>query len=81
MPPELRFDIFSGANDKDAMWIESVEGFPKARERMEQIAAQAPGKYFVFSSHSRAVLLKIDTSRDFPSQSKVARKKASAQSA
>ena len=62
---EPRFDIFSGALDKDAMWIEAVPGLAKARERMEEIARQVPGRYFVFSTHSRTLLATIDTTKNF----------------
>jgi hypothetical protein len=65
MLQESRFDIFSGAPDKDAMWIEAVPGLTKARERMEQIAQEIPGRYFVFSTHSRGLLASIDTTKNF----------------
>ena len=58
---EPRFDIFSGQIDKNALWIETVEGLSNARERMEQIAAEKPGQYFIFSSLSHAVLAQIET--------------------
>jgi len=51
-----KFDIFSGRQDKDAVWIEAVEGLAQARGRLEQIAAEKPGRYFLFSSTSHAVL-------------------------
>lgn len=47
------------------MWIEAVPGLARARERMEELAAQAPGKYFVFSMLSHGVLASIDTSMNF----------------
>ena len=65
MFPEARFDIFSGSPDKDAMWIEAVSGLAKARERMEELAQQVPGRYFVFATHSRSLLAKIDTTKNF----------------
>jgi hypothetical protein len=34
--------------EKDALWLEAVQGFAPARERMEQIALEKPGKYFLF---------------------------------
>jgi hypothetical protein len=45
---EPTFDIFSGTSDKDAYWLEFVEGLSKARERLEQIAAARPGAYFLY---------------------------------
>ena len=58
---EPKFDIFSGRIDKNALWIESVEGLSNARERMEQIATEKPGQYFIFSSMSHSVLAQIET--------------------
>lgn len=59
---EPSLDIFSGELDKDAMWLESAESLSKARERMEKIAAEKPGRYFIYSVRSHAVLAQIDTS-------------------
>ena len=58
---EATFDIFSGESDKDAVWIDSVDGLSKAREHLEEIAAKKPGKYFLFSSSSSSILLRIET--------------------
>ena len=41
-----RFEIFSGDPGKTARWIEVVEGLAKANDRMQQLAAQKPGKYW-----------------------------------
>ncbi|HWF38234.1 MAG TPA: hypothetical protein VG322_06935 [Candidatus Acidoferrales bacterium] len=65
MLEEPRFDIFSGAPDKDAMWLEVVTGLAGARERMEEIAREIPGRYFVFSIHSRVLLATVDTTKNF----------------
>ncbi len=43
---EPTFDIFSGNSDKDASWLESIEGLSKARERMESLAEIRPGHIF-----------------------------------
>jgi hypothetical protein len=58
---EPTFDIFSGASDKDALWVEAVEGWSQAGERMEEIAAEKPGKYFLFSAASHSILARIET--------------------
>ena len=58
---ESSFDIFSGWPDKDARWLGVVEGLENARSRMEHIAAQTPGHYFLFSGVSRSILAQIDT--------------------
>jgi hypothetical protein len=57
------FDIFSGGPEKDPMWLETVEGLSGARERMEQLAAQKPGHYFLFSTAAQAILAEIETSQ------------------
>jgi hypothetical protein len=61
MDSEPRFDIFSGAPDKDALWVECVCGLSNAREQMERIAAQKPGRYFLFSLLSHSILAEIET--------------------
>ena len=48
-----RFDVFSGLLDKDALWIESVQGLGAAYERMTELAANRPGPYRKhYCSHS-----------------------------
>lgn len=58
---EPTFDIFRGASEKDAVWVGAVEGLSNARGRMEQIAGEKPGIYFLFSSSSRSILDRIET--------------------
>ena len=54
--------IFSGRfPETDVLWLESVAGFDAARERMQRLAAQKPGPYFVFSTNMHAVLATIDS--------------------
>jgi len=57
------FDIFSGAPDKNAVWIETVAGLSNARARMEAIAAQVSGQYFVFSRADHTILAKTETQK------------------
>jgi hypothetical protein len=56
------FDIFSGRVDKDAVWVETVEGFGNAYELMTKIAAGIPGSYFIVSQKTRSIRGSIDTS-------------------
>ena len=58
-----RFDVFSGLLDKDARWIESIEGLGAAHERIKELAAATPGPYFVFDMVTHKVLAKIDTTQ------------------
>ncbi len=56
----LTFDIFSGVFEQDAMWMEAVQGIDHATKRMEQIASEKPGKYFVFCSATHLVVASTD---------------------
>jgi hypothetical protein len=59
-----QYSIFCGRfRDKDAQWVENVQGPGAAYERMKEIASQLPGPYFIFSARSREALASIDTSR------------------
>ena len=57
-----KYPIFSGRfPDTDVLWLESVVGLAAARERMQNLAAQEPGPYFVFSTSIHAVVATIDS--------------------
>lgn len=63
MEREHRFDIFSGTIDDGPVWMEAVRGLTRAQQRMEEMAREHPGKYFVFSTFSHTVLALTDTSK------------------
>ena len=57
------FDIFAGTpGSLNVLWKEAVPGLGAASERMQQLAAEDPGPYFVFCISSRQVLAVVDTS-------------------
>lgn len=58
---EPKFDIYLGRSGNNALWIEAVEGLSSARARMQKIATEQPGEYFVFSSRDHAILATVDT--------------------
>jgi len=60
---EPTFDIFSGTSDRDAVWLECVDGLSEARQRLERIAAVIPGAYFLYDSASRSVIAKSSTTK------------------
>jgi hypothetical protein len=64
MERTLKFDIFSGAVDNDARWLEAVKGLANAQRRMHEIATESPGGYFVFCDFSHGVVALTDTSSD-----------------
>jgi hypothetical protein len=55
------YDIFCGHVDKDAVWIETVDGLGAATDRMKQLAEEKPGPYFVFCTETHKVLASIHT--------------------
>jgi hypothetical protein len=61
--PIPQFDIFLGAPDKNAMWLECADNFDSAKAKMRKLATENPGTYFLFSSTYRKVLEVIDNSR------------------
>ena len=69
----LKFDIFSGSVDKNAFWLERVEGLEKAKRRMEEIATKQPERYFLFCDFSHTVVAQIDASSEIASEGKVLR--------
>jgi DNA-binding NtrC family response regulator len=56
-----KFDIFSGAPDRDAVWVCAVRGLANAKERMEETAVERPGRYFIFNAFDRTVLAQTET--------------------
>lgn len=61
------FDIFRGWPDKNAVWVETLEGLAAARERMEEIAKALPARYFVFSRVDHSILAYTEgQTRDLP---------------
>lgn len=66
---EPKFEIFAGTPGKH-VWIEAVCGLSNARQRMEEISKQMPGRYFIFSIVSRTILAQIETfeKRESPSE-------------
>ena len=63
MMGEPTFDIFSGHNFRDGVWLEVVPGLPAAKERMHMLATRNPGPYFVYCRRERQVLASVDTSK------------------
>lgn len=61
--PELVYDIFRGTTNKDALWVEAVAGLSSARRRMDEIAKESPGRYFVFDQERHAIIARADTRR------------------
>jgi hypothetical protein len=57
------FEIFALKSNQTAVFLESASGLSTARERMDQIAANAAGRYLLVSSGSRIVIARTETFR------------------
>ncbi|HWY26642.1 MAG TPA: hypothetical protein VNY97_01830 [Candidatus Angelobacter sp.] len=57
---EPAFDIFLGESEKDAIWLEKVEGLSNAKARMKKFARENPGHYFV-CSENHSILARTNT--------------------
>jgi len=62
-PLKQTYDLFSGAPEEDVLWLEAVDGLNNAIDRMTQRSRENPGRYFVYSAGSQAVVASIDTNR------------------
>ena len=66
MERSVKLDIFSGAIDKNPLWLERVEGLENAKRRIGEMATKSPGRYFVFCDFSHTVVAQIDASSEMP---------------
>ena len=53
------YAIFSGT-ESAPIWLEAVDGLSNARQRMEEIATQKPGHYFIYSAASQSRVTEIE---------------------
>ena len=44
------FDIFRKTSDKNAVWVETVQGLWQAKKRLISLNSIAPGTYLVFDA-------------------------------
>jgi hypothetical protein len=49
-----------GESEKDAIWLEKVEGLSNAKARMKKFAQENPGHYFV-CSENHSILARTNT--------------------
>jgi hypothetical protein len=59
-----RLVIFRDLVENGVVWVESAQGLERAKQRMEQIATEQPGKYFVFDLQTAAILAKMEAARE-----------------
>lgn len=61
-----QFDIFSGIpSNSGAIWKETVSGLGAANDRMKELAAMAPGPYFIFDAVTGRVVAHTDNSSGY----------------
>ena len=58
---EFLFDIFTDLTEEGVLWLESVEGLANAQRRMDQIAEEKPGAYFVYNIQTASILARTNT--------------------
>lgn len=56
------FDIYAVTNGFVPRLVERTEGLAEAKERVAELAAQVPGRYYIWNSYSRETLQAVDTS-------------------
>jgi hypothetical protein len=64
---EPLFVIFSDLNEGRVVWLEPVEGLANAQRRMQQIAAEKPGAYFVYDAQTASTVAKTNTAKELRS--------------
>jgi hypothetical protein len=55
-----QFDIFKGTTGGQPLWVEAISGLEAAISRMQELALQKPGRYFVYSTDSAKVVATTD---------------------
>jgi hypothetical protein len=58
-----KFDVFSGRDQNDGLWLEVAGELEVACSRMYELAAKQPGPYFVYSKEAREIVARVDTSK------------------
>jgi hypothetical protein len=74
---EPLFVIFSDLHEGQVAWLEPVEGLANAQRRMQQIAAEKPGAYFVYDAQTASTVAKTNTAKELrsaPSPTNAARR-------
>ena len=54
------FDILKRQKDGSYIWLEAVRDLPKAKARLQQLCAMAPGEYFVFDQKVQKVVAQVE---------------------
>jgi hypothetical protein len=57
--PNCEYDIFSGTENKNPLWIGCVTGYEAARARVQALSAEKPDSYFVFCTITNRVVYAI----------------------
>jgi hypothetical protein len=55
------FDIYAVTNGFMPRLVERTEGLAEAKQRMHELAAKVPGRYYIWNSCSRETLQTVDT--------------------
>lgn len=58
---EQLFEVFSGAPNRNPKWIGTSRSKEEAEARMAKLAADKPGKYFVWFGAEQQLVSAVDT--------------------
>jgi hypothetical protein len=53
---EMKFDIFMKLPNGKPLWVEAVDGFEKAKVKIQKLVQVSPGEYFIFDSRTGRIL-------------------------
>ena len=59
----VRYDIFSGHDARDGLWLDVADGLDAAREKMREFAAKERGAYFIYCVATREIVGSVDTTK------------------
>jgi hypothetical protein len=59
--PTRTYDIFSDTDAAFPTWLECVVGYSSAFERLQSIAEENPGSYFIYSSDAHRIVYAVNT--------------------
>lgn len=55
------YDIFRRDGNGEPIWVEAVENVERAKKRIIELSARAPGQYMVFSQNNGQVVSTVTT--------------------
>ena len=57
--PADPFDILRRQRDGSFIWLEATADIERAKARLQELVAEAPGEYFVFDQGTQQIVAKV----------------------